>query len=70
MRSKYGRTVPTGCGENFDISLVGEDIILPLFIKISLRFARDAEDVVPYRFGGGFDVLVVGAIQESPVNKM
>ena len=32
----------------------------PLFIKVSLRFARDAEDVIPYRFGGGFDVLVVG----------
>ena len=27
---------------------VGEDIILPSFIKISLRFARDAKDVVPY----------------------
>ena len=42
----------------------------PVVYKISLRFARDAEDVVPYRFGGGFDVLVVGAIHESPVNKM
>ena len=27
---------------------------------------RDAEDACPYRFGGGFDVLVVRAIQESP----
>ena len=48
---------------------------------MSLRFARDAEDDVPYRFGGGFDVLPVGAIhnvfgenlwlaKQSPVNKM
>ena len=29
---------------------VGEDIILPLFIKISLRFARVVEGADPYRF--------------------
>ena len=32
--------VPTGFGENFDILLVGEDIILPLFMKNLLHFAR------------------------------
>ena len=62
--------VPTGFGENFDILLVGEDIILPLFIKISLRFAQtttwQAASFLrkhcgrPYRFGGGFDVAIVG----------
>ena len=61
---------PTGLIVILELISVGEDIILPSFIKVSLRFARDAEDVVPYRFGGGFDVLVVGAIHESPVNKM
>ena len=48
------RTVVDACPYKicgiFDILSVGEDIILPLLIKISLRFARDAEDVVPYRF--------------------
>ena len=41
-------------------SSVGEDIILPSFIKISLRFARDAEDVVPYGFGGFLNLMLVG----------
>ena len=42
--------VPTGFGENFDILLVGEDIILPPFIKISLCFARAVGDACPYGF--------------------
>ena len=40
LQSKYGRTVPTEFGENFDILPVGEDIILPPFIKKALCFAR------------------------------
>ena len=45
----YGiRPYDFGCF--LDLLPVGEDIILPLFIKISLRFARDAEDDVPYKF--------------------
>ena len=42
--------VPTNFGENFDILLVGEDIILPPFIKIALRFARAVGDACPYGF--------------------
>ena len=34
--------------------------------KISFCLKRTVGDAGPYRFGGGFDVLVVGAIQESP----
>ena len=49
LQSKYGRTVPTGFGENFDILLVGEDIILPPFIKIALCFSRTTGGR-PYRF--------------------
>ena len=45
-----GTPVPTGLIVFLDLMLVGEDIILPSFIKISLRFARDAEGVIPYRF--------------------
>ena len=46
LRKHCGR--PYRFWRKFYILLVGEDSILPLFIKISLRLARDAEDVVPY----------------------
>ena len=32
----------------------------PVVYKISLRFARDAEDDVPYRFGGFLNSIPVG----------
>ena len=79
LRSKYGRTVPTGlivilifiCRGgvsppdffrvveganpyrfylNFVVLSVGEGLAPPVVYKKSLRFARDAEDDVPYRF--------------------
>ena len=50
LRSRrYATPVPTGFGENFDILLVGEDIILPLFMKNLLHFARTTIGR-PYRF--------------------
>ena len=54
----------------FYILIVGATIGRPSFIKISFCLKRTVGDAGPYRFGSGFDVLVVGAIQESPVNKM
>ena len=48
------RTVGDACPYKFcgifDILYVGEDIILPLFIKVSLRITRAVEDACPYRF--------------------
>ena len=49
-----------GVGALDDPNIVGDDILGVPFIKISLRFARDAEDVVPYRFGGFLNSMPVG----------
>ena len=54
----------------FVILVVGATSGRPSFIKISFCLKRTVGDAGPYRFGSGFDVFVVGAIQESPVNKM
>ena len=43
----------------FDILSVGEDIILPSFIKISLRFARAFKER-PYGFGVFLNSMPVG----------
>ena len=40
----------------------------PPVYKISLRFIRDAEDVVPYRFGGFLNVMPVGEGSPLPNN--
>ena len=44
----------------FVILVVGATSGRPSFIKVSLRFARVAEDVDPYRFGGFFNSMPVG----------
>ena len=46
---------------------VGEGLAPPVVYKKSLRFARVVEAPTPTGFGGGFDVVIVGAIHESPV---
>ena len=44
----------------FVILVVGATSGRPSFIKIALRFARVAEDVDPYRFGGFLNLMPVG----------
>ena len=39
--------------------IIGATIGRPSFIKVSLCFARTTNGR-PYRFGGGFDVVIVG----------
>ena len=61
----------------FDILSVGEDIILPPFIKNSLRFARAVGDACPYGFvrrlmfllvGGGTSVLLGSSRAPTPTD--
>ena len=48
-----------GVGAFDDPNIVGDDVLGVPFIKISLSFARTTAGR-PYRFGGGFDVVIVG----------
>ena len=57
--------VPTGYGENFDILIVGEDIILPLFMKNLLHFARTTGGR-PYRFNFYLNICLYGSILYAP----
>ena len=41
---------PYGFDCYLQINAVGEDIILPSFIKVSLRITRAVGDACPYRF--------------------
>ena len=52
-----------------DILIVGATSGRPPFIKISLRFARAAEDVVPYSFGGFLNSMLVGEGFPLPPNR-
>ena len=49
-RPRANKVRPYGFDCCLNIRFVGEDIILPLFIKIALRFARAVEDACPYGF--------------------
>ena len=47
------------CNLVSSLLIVGDDVLGVPFIKISLRFARTTGGR-PYRFGGGFDIVIVG----------